>query len=278
LLPPEAVLKLVSILRLDDNAFVVGGQAFNIWAERYAPGDPALREFGPFTSKDLDYFGHLQAATKLATALHGRVNIPNLDDHTPHAAQVEAKVDGLWVQIDFITNVIGVRSDLETLAVELLIPYRTKDGEGVLEVPVMHPLHCFQSRVANVVRLGRKDDTAMRQVHAAPIMLRHYVDEQLQSGERHEAQRVLRRLADFLMRDPDGRRAHEVCGYDPLHIIDLAEKDDRLDHRFRSFNLAGLALRIRAGRELRRAAAVMSRLMPKAGPPSPAATVPPRGG
>ncbi|VDC50098.1 hypothetical protein [Brevundimonas mediterranea] len=88
MLPPETVLKLVSILRLDDDAFVVGGQAFNIWAERYAGDDPALLEFGPFTSKDLDYFGHLQAATKLATALQGKLNIPSLDDHTPNAAKV----------------------------------------------------------------------------------------------------------------------------------------------------------------------------------------------
>ncbi|MBX9616615.1 MAG: hypothetical protein K2X25_13540 [Caulobacteraceae bacterium] len=264
MLPPATVFKLVSILGLDDNAFVVGGQAFNIWAERYAAGDAALSEFGPFTSKDLDYFGHLQAATKLATALQGKVNIPSLDDHTPHAAQVEAEVDGLWIEVDFITNVIGVRTGLETLAVELLIPYRTTEGEGVLEVPVMHPLHCFQSRVANVTRLGRTDDTALRQVNAAPIMLGHYIDEQLRVGDTREAQRVLRQLADFLMKDQDGRRAHEVCRVDPLGIIDRAEKDDRLDARFRSFNLAGLALRIRAGRELRRASGLIRRLKPKA--------------
>lgn len=264
MLPPETVLKLVSILRLDDDAFVVGGQAFNIWAERYAGDDPALLEFGPFTSKDLDYFGHLQAATKLATALQGKLNIPSLDDHTPNAAKVEAEVDGLWIEIDFITNVIGVRSDLEKLAVELLVPYRTREGANILAIPVMHPLHCFQSRVANVTRLGRTDDTAMRQLHASPIVLEHYIEEQLVAGDRREAQRVLRGLADFLQNDADGRRAHEVCRYDPMAILDRAAMDDRLDRRFRGFNLAGMTLRLRLGREMRRARAAVGRLFPRA--------------
>ena len=38
-------------------AFLVGGQALNFWAERYSAHCKELEEYGPFTSKDVDFFG-----------------------------------------------------------------------------------------------------------------------------------------------------------------------------------------------------------------------------
>jgi hypothetical protein len=51
---------------------------------------PELAEFGPYTSKDMDYFGRVQAEEKLADALGGTVSTPEMDDATPHTAIVEA--------------------------------------------------------------------------------------------------------------------------------------------------------------------------------------------
>lgn len=61
----STVIKLASVLSLADNAFFVGGQALNLWAERYAPSRAELISFGPFTSKDLDYLaiGPLQKSS-----------------------------------------------------------------------------------------------------------------------------------------------------------------------------------------------------------------------
>lgn len=38
-------------------AFLVGGQALNLWAERYSAAAPELDYYGPYTSKDVDFFG-----------------------------------------------------------------------------------------------------------------------------------------------------------------------------------------------------------------------------
>lgn len=38
-------------------AFLVGGQALNLWAERYSAAAPELDSYGPYTSKDVDFFG-----------------------------------------------------------------------------------------------------------------------------------------------------------------------------------------------------------------------------
>ncbi len=47
---------------------IVGGQAVNLWAEVYAPTEPALHDFEPFTSKDADIHG----TRELAQILHRR--------------------------------------------------------------------------------------------------------------------------------------------------------------------------------------------------------------
>ena len=245
------VIKLASVLGLEDNAFIVGGQALNLWAERYALGRPELIAFGPFTSKDLDYFGHRQAAKKLADALNGEVHYPGPDDHTPNSAVVTATIDGLDLEIDFLSDVSGVKANaLERDAVELIVPVR---GNGVdeLVLPVMHPLHCLQSRVANVVTLGRHDDVAMRQLAAAPIVLQAYIDEMLAEGDVKEAKLVLQRLFEFLRGDIAARKCPELPMRNPAEIFAAFQRDRRLDLRFRWFNLRSMRRTLRSRRRRR---------------------------
>jgi hypothetical protein len=70
-LPPEAVIDIASILGEDQDTFIVGGQALNIWAEYYAGSANELNAYRPFTSKDIDYFGYRAAAERLAARIGG---------------------------------------------------------------------------------------------------------------------------------------------------------------------------------------------------------------
>lgn len=236
----STVIKLASVLGLEDRAFIIGGQALNLWAERYAPRREDLIAFGPFTSKDLDYFGHREAAEKLAAALRGKAHYPAVDDHTPNSAVVVATVDGIELEIDFLANVIGVKANaLENAAVELVVPVRSQ-GVEELTIPVMHPLHCLQSRVANVVTLGRRDDVAMRQLAAAPIVLEAYISEMLDLGDVNEATAVFQQLFHYLRSDIAGRRCVDLPMRHPATILAAFQTDRRLDRRFRWFNLRSM--------------------------------------
>ncbi|MBB3862523.1 hypothetical protein GGQ88_003824 [Novosphingobium hassiacum] len=239
------VIKLAAVLGLEDNAFIIGGQALNLWAERYAPQREELIAFGPFTSKDLDYFGHREAAKKLASALKGKVHYPGPDDHTPNSAVVTATIDGIDLEIDFLSNVMGVRANaLERNAVELIVPVNG-DGVDELALPVMHPLHCLQSRVANVVNLGRQDDVALRQLAAAPIVLEAYVDEMLAAGEVKEAKAVFQHLFQFLRSDIAGRQCPDLPMRNPAEVLATFQRDRRIDWRFRWFNLRSMRRKLR---------------------------------
>lgn len=248
MLPAEVVYDLASILQLSDNAFIVGGQALNLWAERYS-NVAELAAYGPYTSKDLDYFGYRQAAEKLADALGGTVRIPNGDDHTPQTAIVTATLHGETVEIDFLYNVKGVKSDsLQKQAVQLVLTVRVGEEVGELLVPIMHPLHCLQSRLSNVVDLGRDTDLAKRQLEASSVVLGEYLSERLDNGGAKHVTGVLQSLHQYLLTDLTGRKAHRYMSNDPARILDRFLDDERLDARWRRITLTAMCEKVRSRR------------------------------
>lgn len=209
----------------------------------------------------MDYFGHLDAAKKLAERLGGRVLVPGSDDATPESAVVVADVAGVEIRIDFLKWIKGVPvKALEDSAVELILPVQAAGGPAELALPIMHPLHCLQSRIANVVELGRRDDVAIRQLAAAPVVVREYVSEMLDMGEQAEATRTLQRLFEHLRSDINGRVAHRHALRDPAETIDHFAADERLDRRYRVHNIPEMQ------RVLRMKKSIVARVWERFGP------------
>ena len=230
---------MAGILKLSDKAFIVGGQALNLWAERYSHVEE-LAAYGPYTSKDIDYFGQRAAAQKLANAFKGELLIPDADDHTPQTAVVRAVIEGQKVEIDFLWHVKGVDDDsLKSQAIDLKMTVKLREGIGELHVPIMHPFHCMQSRLANVVGLGRRTELALRQLEASPIVLREYLREVLANGGHKHVTGVLQALYKYLITGT-GRRAHNEMKNDPATILAAFQDDERLDAKWRELSLASM--------------------------------------
>jgi len=83
----------------------------------------------------------------------------------------------------------------------------------------MHPLHCLQSRIANLVKLQRRDDTARRQAEAAPIVLRASLSQALDDGDTRHVTKTPGALFDYLRKDIHGREAHRHMSSDPIDIF-----------------------------------------------------------
>lgn len=133
---------------------------------------------------------------------------------------------------------------------DLIIPYDDAGGETELAIRLMHPLHCLQSRVANVLELGRQDGTSQRQLAAAPIVLREYIDEALADGAQREAIESLQALFKYLRMDINGRKAHRILRHDPVDIFRHFLKDDRLDIRWRARSLAHMIVQLEEKRTI----------------------------
>jgi hypothetical protein len=165
------------------------------------------------------------------------------------SAIVEAEIQGETIEIDFLSHVLGVNADvLQRSAVELILKVRTAAGDGTLAVPIMHPLHVLQSRVANVLELKRTTDLATRQLNASPIVLREYVGHMLDLGSNREATATLEQLFEYLRSHLNGRRAHKVMANDPATILDHFAQDVRIDDRYRALTLDNMREQLRQRR------------------------------
>ena len=241
----ETVRQVISRIPLEDGVFLAGGQALNFWAEHYARA-PELKHYGPYTSKDVDFFGRYQAAEKLAEALGGHVEKPTASGPEAFVEAVVVVPDGDGeFRIDFLNYVLGTDpGDLEKKRVEIR-PLVIRDGEvvGQLQVPIMHPFHVLQSRIANVIKLGNNQvdqrSTRQRQAMAAPIILREYVRDRVAAGGLDEVRGILRELHHWLRRDAYGRQARSHVDYDPLQILEEHRGTKELDERWIEHNLAG---------------------------------------
>jgi hypothetical protein len=171
----------------------------------------------------------------------GRLRIPKMGDATPQSAIVEATIDGHDIEIDFLTHVLGVEdTDLKKAAVNIVLQVKMAKGIGTLKVPIMHPFHCLQSRIANVVTLHRKQDVARRQLEASPIVLREYMSEMLAAGDHREATDTLEHVFEYLRSDVVGKGAHRIMKNDPAAILDHFAEDERIDIRYRENTLANM--------------------------------------
>lgn len=55
---------------------LIGGQAVNYWAERYASADPQLEKLRPFTSQDIDFKGTRADVERIARQLELNPSYP----------------------------------------------------------------------------------------------------------------------------------------------------------------------------------------------------------
>jgi hypothetical protein len=239
------VIKITSKLEQDDETFVIGGQATNLWAWFYRARDPALSE--PLTSEDIDYFGSAQSARRFADAVNGELSLPEDDRFTPNTALVKATINGREIRIDFLKQVLGV-TDKELQRGLSEIALRGQDEHGVdveVRVRLLHPTVCLKSRVANILSpvTRRTDIIALRQLSAASIIVRCFVDDALKSGERDdwlEARRCFSSLFAFIRSHEYGRRAHLNTPTDILDVIKAFSSDPRIEGRYRHHQLEGM--------------------------------------
>jgi hypothetical protein len=232
----------------DSDTVLVGGQCLNFWAEHYANRDSTLAALRPFTSKDIDFFGNMEAAQKLATSFQGTLLIPDLDDHSPHTALVVGVLNERRIDIDFLRAVLGVNKSAVTKRCVTLVGRDPVSG-NVLRVMLLNPLDCLQSRYANINILGRRDDLSLKQAESAVHVLKLYVADLLDGGERKEAQRMLRDL-EFVARDGFLRKpASRYEKLDPLPVLQSFLNHPLLDPRWRTHNLANSVGRVEEIRE-----------------------------
>ena len=176
-LAPAVVRELLDKLRpAASDIVLIGGQALNFWAERYGSVAELTRD-APYTSKDIDFYGHQVHVTRCAQLLGGEAILYGVKDRSI-CSGIVTTAEG--IQIDFVTLPLGVQaSEIPRRAITF--------AHG----KVMHPMHVLMSRAANVVHIPRNDALALKQLRAAVFVVREFIrKEHLQAGSIKAAQRL----------------------------------------------------------------------------------------
>lgn len=218
----EAAPTLDVVTATVGDAVLVGGQALNFWAERYALKDPALLAAGPFVSADLDFVGgeHPRDARVLAAALAGAFRAPPLHyGRSVIVAQVTyADGAGHHRDVQFLRRMCGMK--LEEV-IDTAIPF-----PGGLRV--LHPVLCLESRIHNIVDLPQDYDTVpgRQQGRVAALCARHFLLEALDAGHGDQVLRANQRI--FRIARDHARRLARL----DLHPFSAVISDPRLPDAF----------------------------------------------
>jgi hypothetical protein len=227
------------VLRLvrDADAVVVGGQSMAIWARHYSDYNTDIAKIYTMSSEDVDFYGSRKAAENFAGQLgNAKILIPDLDDHGPNSAQVIGLIGNREIRVDFLHSILGVDAASIKNNVITLTGERSDNGEP-LSIAVLHPLDCYRSRLSNINDLKRTNLHSISSAKASILVLDALINDMLANGWTQEAQTTLQTLRYITLAKCFGTVAHLQFGLDPRWIFEKCLKDERLDSRWRSFQL-----------------------------------------
>jgi hypothetical protein len=233
----------------------VGGQATNFWAWYFQDSEPQLKLDGPFTSEDIDYFGTINVAKSLAEATNGKLYVATIDDQTPSTAIVETTINGKPIKIDFLNGILGVgNKELKRGVIELRVEAELDGKPAEAIIKLMHPVACLKSRVANILSPAtrRTDKISKNQLKASFLVVRRYIEDSLAAGDWKEAQDCISNLFEYLRSDQYGRVADRDVGIDILAILRPLVSDERIDVRYRKYQVRQMISGIERRRRSRR--------------------------
>jgi hypothetical protein len=242
-LTEDQVAKVLGLIHEAD-AVVVGGQCMAIWARFYADYDEQITKIYTMSSEDVDFYATRKAAEEFAQKLdNARLYIPDPDDHGPNSAKVVGTVGGREIKVDFLHSIKGV--DHAALKKNVLTLTGTlSDSDDEITIQLMHPIDCFRSRLSNINDLHRKDVHSISTAKACILVLDGLVNDFLGRGWIKEAQDTLQTLRFVTLTKCYGTPAHLEFGIDPKWIFEKYMNDERLDERWRSFQLAASLKRL----------------------------------
>jgi len=190
----EDFLFVGSKLATDPTRLVlVGGQAIETWGHYFDVLAPTgQRE--PLT-EDTDWYGNAEDALWLCRLL-GRRNtelyIAKNFDPSPNSAQAYIeRPDGRVLMMDFLRAVVG-------LTHEEIVQYAVPVNVAGVNLSVLHPLYCLESRLANLRGLPSKRNTnGVMQANWAIEIAAAYLEKMPSNGASvRDVMKACRQLAD----------------------------------------------------------------------------------
>jgi hypothetical protein len=157
---------------------IIGGQAINLWAERYQKECFPWTELRPYTSFDLDVLGSRADVLRCSEALDADPYLPGPAENTANSGKVVVRIGGADFEIDFLHTPTGLSpAEVRELAREVQFEN--------IPLKVLHPLHCLESKTVNLATLpqtaGERQD--LKHLRLSIAIVREYFIDLTRSGK-----------------------------------------------------------------------------------------------
>jgi hypothetical protein len=173
---------LLELIYSDPNGriVIVGGQAVNFWADRYARDEPRLLAYRPFTSRDLDLLASIANAYRLASDARSAVEKPRAGAASPVLANVEVRTGRVVRSVQFLKAVRGVTNpEIDANAVQFEV--------GHVKISVADPITMLKSKLHNVVDLDQRGRNDRNHVEILRLCVPLFLERQLSAAEEFDA-------------------------------------------------------------------------------------------
>lgn len=226
----ETIEVIARIGAVAENVVLIGGQALNFWAKQYLQRAPELHAEGPFASKDIDFCGTQEEAGLCARALGGRAAYQSTDALSRCVGIVYyVDADDEERQLDFLSKPFGLETE-NVFDMSFPATITARNGKQAT-IRVMHPFHCFMSRVANVGGLEQyRTEHGVRQLRASIVCMRAFLQLELDGGEGKTVNKLHERAFRFCVESDYAQRVFELYEIEPFDVV--LRGDERLPAMF----------------------------------------------
>lgn len=238
------IARLEQVVR-DRRVVLVGGQAVAIWASKLE-GRISDALVDTVASRDIDLLGNSSDLRQSAELLDARVRVVKWEDRTPlTGVAIFLDSEGHERRLDIMASVYGMNAeDIRQTAIEAELVI---DQDRQVNVWIMHPERCMESRVHNSALANKQTDLAWRQLRASILCARAF--SQLLLDERGEAAiRDVLKLNERIFRFAQEDRCSKLAADRGIETFDAVLDDDRLPEKFRSVRLPQMKEGIRSVR------------------------------
>ena len=155
---------------------IIGGQAVNFWATRYAAAEVELEAWRPFTSHDIDFKGNHRDVIHLAQTLKVRARLPSSKEMTALAGAIPLQIAGSPSTIEIVRLVPGLTEiEIEKHALE-----REFEGETIR---VLDPISLLHAKAKLALRVSQKERRDVDHVKILVYCVRAFLCEALHAAE-----------------------------------------------------------------------------------------------
>lgn len=214
------------------DAVVVGGQAVNLWATQYCDRSPQLREFLPFASEDLDFYGGRIEVLNCRDALQGEARLNRDFDPSPNSGLVLVKSKDMDLRIDFLASVYGLNdAEIDNTA----IPFSGQNELAGINIKVLHPVLCLEGKLRSLRGLPQQGRQDLKHAKMSILCVKEFSKDLCKLTEARSGLKLVERVLGNALRE-DGLSAWYRYGIEVESAIPLDTLTTKADSKWQRFS------------------------------------------